>query len=112
MATRVRPTLAPESTLPVDAEGDVVDLAARRSAAALPSGADSSSGSVGVPPFVDDVLTVAEVAEFLRVGRNHVYGLAARNAIPHRRVGKHLRFSRRALLRWLSCGHADAQEGH
>ncbi len=60
-----------------------------------------------------DVMNVAEVAAFLRVGRSQVYALAARNAIPHRRVGKHLRFSRQALVRWLtSCGGSpSAQEG-
>jgi excisionase family DNA binding protein len=48
-----------------------------------------------------DVLNVTEVAELLRVGRNHVYALVARNGIPHRRVGKHLRFRRSAILAWL-----------
>ena len=50
----------------------------------------------------DEVLTVAEAAVLLRVGRNQVYALAGRNEIPHRRLGKHLRFTRRALMAWLA----------
>ena len=69
-------------------------------------GADSSSEPIGVSPFLDDdVMNAAEVAVLMRVGKNQIYGLAAANKIPHRRVGKHLRFSRAALMRWLdSCG--------
>lgn len=51
-----------------------------------------------------DVMTAPEVATLLRVGRNHVYDLAGRNEIPHRRVGKHLRFSRSAIAAWLKGG--------
>jgi len=59
----------------------------------------------------DDVLDVDGCAQLLRVGRNHVYTLAARNQIPHRRVGRFLRFSREAIMRWLSsCGPQVAQE--
>ena len=48
-----------------------------------------------------DVMTAPEVAVLLRVGRNQIYDLAGRNEIPHRRVGKHLRFSRATVMRWL-----------
>ena len=80
----------------------------------LVGGAGSSPGSIGVPPSLEgDVMNVAEVAAFLRVGRSQIYALAARNEIPLRRVGKHLRFSRSALVRWLaSCGPPSVQEGH
>lgn len=53
-------------------------------------------------PTEPEVLTVDEAAELLRVGRNNVYNLVARNKIPHARLGKHIRFSRAALLRWLA----------
>jgi len=69
----------------------------------------------------DDVLDVREAAALLRLGRNAVYDGCARNEIPHRRIGKAIRFSRRALLAWLagdrvrsstSWSTQDAQEGH
>lgn len=50
---------------------------------------------------IDAVLDVDEVASLLRIGRNTVYDLVGRNEIPHRRLGKQIRFSRRALMRWL-----------
>lgn len=48
-----------------------------------------------------DVLDVAEVAQLLRIGRNTIYELVGRNEIPHRRLGKQIRFSRTAVMRWL-----------
>jgi excisionase family DNA binding protein len=50
---------------------------------------------------IDAVLDVEQVAQLLRIGRNTVYELVGRNEIPHRRLGKQIRFSRRALMRWL-----------
>ena len=59
------------------------------------------------------VLDVEEVARLLRVGRNTIYELVARNAIPHRRLLKQIRFSRAAVMAWLgSCGRSGAQQGH
>lgn len=51
---------------------------------------------------IADVLVVEDVARLLRVGRNAVYEMVARNTIPHCRLGKHIRFSRAAVMRWLS----------
>ena len=58
-----------------------------------------------------DVLDVPQVASLLRVGRNTVYALVARNAIPHRRLGKAIRFSRVAVMSWLSTSWQVAKEG-
>jgi excisionase family DNA binding protein len=49
----------------------------------------------------DDVLDVVQVGRVLRIGRNTIYELVGRNAIPHRRLGKQIRFSRAAIMRWL-----------
>lgn len=60
-----------------------------------------------------DVLDVLEVARLLGVGRNTIYALVARNAIPHRRLGKAIRFSRVAVMSWLaSWSSRDAEERH
>lgn len=48
-----------------------------------------------------DVLDVTGAMALLKMGRNAIYDACGRNAIPHRRVGKLLRFSRAALMRWL-----------
>lgn len=60
---------------------------------------------------VHDVLDVPQVAQLLRVGRNTVYALVGRNAIPHRRLGKTIRFSRAAVMSWLSTSWQVAREG-
>jgi excisionase family DNA binding protein len=76
---------------------------------------DPGSGdvaSMGVEPAAE-VVDVAVVAQLLRVGRNTVYALVARNEIPHRRLGKQIRFHRAAVMRWLaSWSSQGAKEGH
>jgi excisionase family DNA binding protein len=60
----------------------------------------------------DAVLDVPQVTALLRVGRNTVYDLVGRNAIPHRRLGKQIRFSQAAIMRWLgSWSSQGAKEG-
>ena len=49
----------------------------------------------------EGVLDVDDVARLLRVGRNTIYDLVGRNEIPSRRLGKQIRFSRAAIMRWL-----------
>ena len=60
-----------------------------------------------------EVIDVPAVARLLAVGRNTVYALVGRNAIPHRRLGKQIRFHRAAVMRWLdSWSSQGAKEGH
>ncbi|CAN5913055.1 hypothetical protein BH11MYX3_BH11MYX3_29250 [soil metagenome] len=59
----------------------------------------------------NDVLDVPQVASLLCVGRNMIYTLVARNKIPHRRLGKSIRFSRAAVMQWLSTSWQVAKEG-
>ncbi len=60
----------------------------------------------------DGVLSVEDAASLLHVGRNTIYGLVAQNKIPHRRLGKAIRFSRVALMAWLaSWSLQGAKEG-
>jgi excisionase family DNA binding protein len=63
------------------------------------------------PASDDDVLDVGGVVRMLHVGRNKVYELVGRNEIPHRRLGKQIRFSRAAIVRWLDpCSLQGAKE--
>ena len=75
---------------------------------------------LGTPPVrpandeqpAEPVLDVEDVARLLRVGRNTIYELVGRNEIPHRRLGKQIRFSRDALMSWLgSWSSQGAKEG-
>lgn len=54
-----------------------------------------------------DGLNVTEAAAYLKLHRSTVSRLVARNAIPHRMIGRAPRFSKQALSRWLA-GDAPA----
>ncbi len=47
------------------------------------------------------VMTVSEVAEYLRIPRGSVYKLAQEGRIPCQKVGKHWRFRKEAVDIWL-----------
>jgi excisionase family DNA binding protein len=57
------------------------------------------------------VLNADEVAELLRVNRKTVYEYAGRGAIPHRRLGARLLFSRAAVMRWLEACSGRSSNG-
>lgn len=48
-----------------------------------------------------EVLDIDEAAALLRISRDTLYAEVGANRIPHRRLGKLIRFSRTALVRWL-----------
>lgn len=60
------------------------------------TGANNGETSTG------EILTVEEAAKFLRLGINTLYEAVGRLEIPHRRIGRTIRFSRTGLVRWLS----------
>jgi excisionase family DNA binding protein len=61
----------------------------------------------------DDVLDVEGATRLLRIGRNTIYELVGRNEIPHRQLGKQIRFSRAAIMRWLDPWSSQgAKKGH
>lgn len=49
-----------------------------------------------------DVLTLNEVAEYLRIPRSTAYKLAQEGKIPGQKVGRHWRFWRSSINEWLS----------
>lgn len=61
--------------------------------------------TVGHHSFVaaqaQQVMTVEEVAELLRVDEETVAEIAARGELPGRKLGDEWRFTRSAVLRWL-----------
>lgn len=60
-----------------------------------------------------DVLDSEAVAALLGVGIKSVYERVARNELPHRRIGKQIRFSRAAIMRWLDPWSSQGSEkGH
>lgn len=50
----------------------------------------------------DDIMTVREVADFLKVTERTIYRLAAESQIPSFKVGGSWRFRRTDLVEWIS----------
>lgn len=48
-----------------------------------------------------DILTVDEAAELLKIPRSSVYKLAQQGKIPSKKVGRHWRFHRQAIVNWV-----------
>ncbi|GMV52023.1 MAG: DNA binding protein, excisionase family [Nitrospira sp. OLB3] len=48
-----------------------------------------------------EILTVTEVARFLRVPKSTVYKLARLGQLPASKIGKHWRFLRRDIHEWM-----------
>jgi excisionase family DNA binding protein len=54
-----------------------------------------------VSPSEGEILTVSEVARFLRVPKSTVYKLARLGQLPASKIGKHWRFLRRDIHEWM-----------
>ena len=50
---------------------------------------------------LDDLLTVEEVADYLKVPKSWIYERTRTRAIPVRKIGRHVRIPRDELLAWV-----------
>lgn len=48
-----------------------------------------------------EILNIEQLAPFLTVPKSTVYKLARDGRVPGHKVGRHWRFSREAILRWM-----------
>jgi excisionase family DNA binding protein len=51
---------------------------------------------------IDDILTIDEAAKLLKIPRSSIYKLAQEGNIPAHKVGRHWRFHRGTLVRWIA----------
>ncbi|MER3424900.1 MAG: DNA-binding protein [Nitrospiraceae bacterium] len=65
----------------------------------LPTITDKSPD--GNPGLDGEILTVTEVARFLRVPKSTVYKLARLGELPASKIGKHWRFLRQDVQHWM-----------
>ncbi|MGQ9736412.1 MAG: helix-turn-helix domain-containing protein [Armatimonadota bacterium] len=49
-----------------------------------------------------EVMSIRELADYLRVSVHTVYRLAEQGKLPGRKVGKHWRFHRDVIVEWLA----------
>jgi len=57
-------------------------------------------------PETAAVLTINELAEYLRIPKSTLYKLAQEGKIPAQKVGRHWRFRKEAIDRWLEQSRA------
>lgn len=62
------------------------------------------------PETGGEILTVPEVARFLRVPKSTVYKLARLGELPASKIGKHWRFLRRDIQSWMHDRSNQASE--
>ena len=49
----------------------------------------------------DEILTIKEASQFLKIGKTTLYKLARNGEIPARKVGREWRFVKSELIKWL-----------
>jgi excisionase family DNA binding protein len=57
-----------------------------------------------------DVLTIDELAAYLKIAKSTLYKLAQEGRLPGLKVGRHWRFRREAIDRWLESA-SDSRRG-
>jgi excisionase family DNA binding protein len=51
---------------------------------------------------LDKVLTIEELAAYLKISKSSLYKLAQKGEVPGQKVGKHWRFRRDIIDQWLA----------
>lgn len=49
----------------------------------------------------DTVMTIVELSKYLKISRSTLYKLAQEGKVPGQKVGRHWRFHKAAIDRWL-----------
>lgn len=51
--------------------------------------------------IISEVLTIDELAAYLKISKSTLYKLAREGKVPSNKVGRHWRFQKRSIDRWL-----------
>jgi excisionase family DNA binding protein len=57
----------------------------------------------------DPIMTIGELARYLKISTSTLYKLCADGKVPGQKVGRHWRFHREAIDAWLKRTRADAR---
>ena len=60
--------------------------------------------------IANEIMNVAELAKYLRIPRSTAYRLAQGGRIPCQKVGRHWRFRKEAVDRWLEASGGPVSE--
>ena len=56
---------------------------------------------------MDEVLTIKELSTYLKIPKSTLYKLVREGKVPCQKIGRHLRFSKAVIDRWLGDTHGD-----
>lgn len=59
---------------------------------------------------IDEVLTIEELSSFLKIPKSTIYKLVREGKIPSQKVGRHWRFRKASINRWLDETEANHQK--
>lgn len=62
---------------------------------------DCSERITSMNDTLDNVLTIEELAIYLKISKSTLYKLVREGKIPSQKVGRHWRFRKKAIDRWL-----------
>lgn len=54
-------------------------------------------------------MTIDELADYLKIAKSSLYKLAQEGKLPAQKVGKHWRFSKDAIDKWLSTNEQESR---
>ena len=60
---------------------------------------------------VTSILTIDDLAEYLKISKSTLYKLAQAGQVPGQKVGRHWRFRREAIDRWLDLSSRSSVTG-
>ena len=58
------------------------------------------------------LMTVKQVAELLNVKESTIYSWTYQRFIPHKKVGRLLRFDKKEVLSWVDCNSCKGRKGY
>ncbi len=58
----------------------------------------------------DRVMTITELSEYLKISKSTLYKLAQEGKLPSQKVGRHWRFRKETIDRWLDARHRDGRD--
>lgn len=64
-----------------------------------------------MPAQPEQVMTIDELAAYLKIAKSTLYKLAQEGKVPGQKVGKHWRFSRNAIDEWLRAERSEKKKG-
>ena len=63
-----------------------------------------------MPRRTDTVMTISELAKYLKVSKSTLYKLCQDDKVPGQKVGRHWRFHRTTIDEWLAKGRSASNE--